>query len=42
LPEIKRGFELKRIDGSIPAGKATLVVTLSDGTNQSYAVNINE
>jgi fimbrial chaperone protein len=42
LPEIKRGFELKRSEGKIPAGKATLVVSLSDGTNQSYDVNINE
>jgi fimbrial chaperone protein len=42
LPEIKRSFDLKRLDGNIPAGKANLVVTLSDGTNQSYAVNINE
>jgi fimbrial chaperone protein len=42
LPEIKRSFDLKRTEGNIPAGKAKLVVSLSDGTNQSYDVNINE
>jgi fimbrial chaperone protein len=42
LPEIKRSFDLKRTAGNIPAGKATLAVSLSDGTNQTYEVNIDE
>ncbi len=42
LPDIKRSFELKREDGSIPAGKAKLAVTLADGTTQNFDVMINE
>ncbi|RLJ63710.1 fimbrial biogenesis chaperone [Sulfurisoma sediminicola] len=42
LPEIKRSFDLKRKEGKIPAGKATLVVSLADGTTESYAITIGE
>ena len=42
LPAIKRSFDLKRKDGSIPAGKAKLAVTLDDGRTQSFDVTIGE
>jgi len=42
LPDIKRSFDLKRKEGKIPAGKARLVVSLADGTEQSYDVNVAE
>jgi len=40
LPGIKRDFELKRAEGSIPGGKAKLSVTLVDGSKQSFDVTI--
>lgn len=42
LPDIKRSFELKRAEGNIPAGKAKLVVTLDDGSSESYDVNVTD
>jgi fimbrial chaperone protein len=42
LPAIKRSFDLKRVDGAIPAGNAKLAVTLDDGTTQSFEVTIAE
>lgn len=42
LPDIKRSFDLKRKEGRIPAGKATLVVSFANGTSQSYDVSIVE
>lgn len=42
LPGIKRSFEIKRAEGKIPAGKANLVVTLDDGSTQSYEVAIGD
>jgi hypothetical protein len=40
LQGIKRGFDLKRKDGRIPAGKAVLDVSFADGTTQKYEVSI--
>lgn len=42
LPSVKRGFDLKRKEGSIAAGKARLAVTLDDGRTQSFDVTIGE
>lgn len=42
LSGIKRSFELKRKDGNIAAGKATLEVTLADGTTKNYDVSITD
>ncbi len=42
LPGIKRTFDVKRTEGRIPAGKATLVVTLDNGAKQSYDVVLKE
>jgi len=42
LPEIKRSFDLKRKEGKIPAGQATLVVSLVDGTTETYAITIGD
>ncbi len=42
LPGITRGFELKRKEGRIPSGKATLQVSFADGTNEKYDVSIAE
>ena len=41
LPGIKRSFDIKRTDGSIPVGKAKLAVTLDDATTQTYDVTLN-
>jgi fimbrial chaperone protein len=40
LPAVKRSFDIKRAEGRIPAGKATLAVTLDNGTTQSFDVTI--
>jgi fimbrial chaperone protein len=40
LPGIKRTFDIKRTEGSIPGGKAKLVATFDDGSTQSYDVTI--
>ena len=42
LPGVTRGFELKRKEGKIPAGAATLQVSFADGTNENYDVIIAE
>lgn len=42
LPAIKRTFDLKRSDGSIPAGPAKLAVTLDDGKTQSFDVTLGD
>lgn len=42
LPDIKRSFSIKREGSAIPAGAATLAVTLDDGTTETYAVAIAE
>lgn len=41
LPAIKRNFDIKSA-GRIPGGNAKLVVTLDDGTTQSFDVKISE
>ena len=38
LPGIRRTFELKKAEGSVPAGAYKLAVTLDDGSTQSYDV----
>ncbi|HSI37584.1 MAG TPA: fimbria/pilus periplasmic chaperone [Methylotenera sp.] len=40
LPSIKRSFSVKRENAVIPAGVANLLITLDDGTTETYAVNI--
>ena len=42
LPGIRRTFDIKRADGSIPAGKARLEATLDDGTTQQFDVSVPE
>lgn len=42
LPGVRRSFDLKRKDGSIPGGRITLDVSMSDGTSQSYDANVSE
>ena len=42
LPGIKRTFDIKRVDGSIPGGKAKLELTLDNGTRQAYEIAITE
>lgn len=42
LPDVKRSFDLKRKDGKIPAGKASLVAALDDGTSKTFDVTIGE
>lgn len=42
LPGVTRSFDLKRKEGTIPAGKTRLVVSMSDGTSQSYDTILNE
>ena len=41
LPDIKRSFELKRVDGNVPSGKAKLAVALADGTTQNFDVTVD-
>ena len=33
-------FDIKRVEGPIPPGKAKLAVTLDDGTTQSFDVTV--
>lgn len=42
LPGIKREFAIKRADGPIPGGKATLQVTLDDGSTKTFDVQVAE
>jgi fimbrial chaperone protein len=42
LPGTQRSFDLKRRQGAIPSGKTRLVVSMSDGTGQSYDTTISE
>jgi fimbrial chaperone protein len=42
LPGVTRSFDLKRKDGTIPAGPIRLVVSMSDGSSQSYDANLSE
>ena len=42
LPGAQRSFDLKRKEGTIPPGKTRLVVSMSDGTSQSYDTTLNE
>jgi fimbrial chaperone protein len=42
LPGVTRSFDLKRKEGTILAGKTRLAVSMSDGTSQSYDVNLSE
>jgi fimbrial chaperone protein len=42
LPGVTRSFELKRKEGTIPAGPTRLVVSMSDGSSQSYDANLSE
>lgn len=42
LPSIKREFEITRQGKSIPSGKAQLVVSLDDGSLQTFEVIISE
>ena len=42
LPTIKRSFDLKRNDGTIPAGKVKLAVTLDDGKTQSFDLTLGD
>lgn len=41
LPDIRRSFELKRVDGNVPSGKAKLAVSLADGTTQNFDVTVD-
>ena len=41
LPDIRRSFELKRLDGNVPSGKAKLAVALADGTTQNFDVTVD-
>ena len=41
LPDIRRSFELKRVDGNVPSGKAKLAVALADGTTQNFDVTVD-
>ena len=42
LPGIKRSFELKRAEGTLPSGKAKLIATFDDGSSQTYDVTVSE
>jgi fimbrial chaperone protein len=42
LPGIKRSFEVKRPAARIPAGDAKLIVTLDDGSKQTFGVALKE
>ena len=41
LPDIRRSFELKRVDGDVPSGKARLAVGLANGTTQNFDVTVD-
>lgn len=40
LPGVQRSFEVKRSDGRIPGGQATLAVNFDDATSQKYDVTV--
>jgi fimbrial chaperone protein len=42
LPGVTRSFDLKRKQGTIPAGRTRLLVSMSDGTSQSYDADVGE
>jgi fimbrial chaperone protein len=42
LPGAQRSFDLKRKEGTIPAGKTRMVIWMSDGTSQSYDTTLSE
>lgn len=42
LPTVKRSFDIKSADNSIPGGKAKLTVTLDDGSKQAFDVTLAE
>jgi fimbrial chaperone protein len=42
LPGMKRGFELKGANGTLRGGSAKLVVSLDDGTSQSFDVTVRD
>jgi len=42
LPGMKRGFELKGVNGSLASGNAKLVVGLDDGTSQTFEVAVRD
>ena len=42
LPAVKRSIEIKRPEGPIPAGKATLAVVLDDGSTRTFDVTVAE
>jgi fimbrial chaperone protein len=42
LPGMKRAFELKGADGKLASGPAKLVVSLDDGTSQTYDVAVRD
>ena len=42
LPEVKRGFDVKRAAGRIPGGKARLTIILDDGSTQNFDVTVSE
>lgn len=42
LPAVKRTVDLKRAEGPMPGGKATLAVTLDDGSTRTFDVTVAE
>ena len=42
LPGIKRSFDVKRPNARIPGGNAKLIVTLDDGSKQTFGVALTE
>lgn len=42
LPDVKRGFDVKRAGARIPGGKARLTIVLDDGAIQNFDVTIPE
>ena len=42
LPGIRRSFDLKRTEGTIPGGKAKLAATFDDGSSQTYDVTVTD
>lgn len=42
LPGIKRSYDMKRADGTIPGGALKLAVSLDDGSSQTYEVTVPE
>jgi fimbrial chaperone protein len=42
LPGIRRQFDIKRADGTIPSGKAKLAVSLDDGSTKTFDVQLSD